>query len=541
MHALFCRIVLVIGLLGIPMTPAAAASHERCFPETGYCISGPFREFWEQQGGLSVFGYPIGPIRTEINADDRQSYQTQWYERARFELHPENPAPYTVQLGRMGSDLLRRRGVNWANIPNESATAEGCTSFPSNQRVCNTAVVGRGIVVQTGFLDYWQAHGLADAGSSAYNRSLALLGMPISAPLIETNSSGDRVLAQYFERARVERAISISPDGSSAELGAQVLQGRLGSELQETRLTVNTLATQYLPTALPYQVLADTVGLIWQGIEDDAGVLFRADQDGQNVRRLASDLNGIKALSADQQYVYWVSGAGLRRVLRSGGEPEILASFDTMAVRGFAQDTQSLYWSQPDPNTSGGTLVMRLPLSGGAPQPLSGDIWNIIDLASDGQHLYWANDRLEVKRVPLAGGQPEFVYQTRGVARSADLAFAGNALYVAFDGTVVRDRPPADGMVMKIIKGERDSVQVLDETRARSLALSADQVYWTTATGQIRSAALAGGPAETLITGQSQPSSLAVNSPGLFWINTQPVATTDNEVINAVLYAPFTN
>lgn len=34
-----------------------------------------------------------------------QSYTVQWFERGRFELHPENQPPYNVQLGLIGSEL----------------------------------------------------------------------------------------------------------------------------------------------------------------------------------------------------------------------------------------------------------------------------------------------------------------------------------------------------------------------------------------------------------------------------------------------------
>lgn len=33
------------------------------------------------------------------------AYQVQWFERARFELHPENPAPYQVLLGLLGNEV----------------------------------------------------------------------------------------------------------------------------------------------------------------------------------------------------------------------------------------------------------------------------------------------------------------------------------------------------------------------------------------------------------------------------------------------------
>ena len=34
---------------------------QRCFAETNFCIGGRIREFWEQNGGLSVFGFPVTP------------------------------------------------------------------------------------------------------------------------------------------------------------------------------------------------------------------------------------------------------------------------------------------------------------------------------------------------------------------------------------------------------------------------------------------------------------------------------------------------
>ena len=47
--------LILIALLTV--TPAASAqADQRCFPETGFCISGRIRQFWEQNGGLSVFG-----------------------------------------------------------------------------------------------------------------------------------------------------------------------------------------------------------------------------------------------------------------------------------------------------------------------------------------------------------------------------------------------------------------------------------------------------------------------------------------------------
>lgn len=115
------KIIAMIGFIclltsvgGLAIAPAFAQS-EQCFSATGQCISGRFRQFWEQNGGLAVFGFPITSTRDEVNPDDGRTYHTQWFERARFELHPENQPPYDVLLGRLGSEALADTGE--ARVP----------------------------------------------------------------------------------------------------------------------------------------------------------------------------------------------------------------------------------------------------------------------------------------------------------------------------------------------------------------------------------------------------------------------------------------
>ena len=37
----------------------AAAQASTCFAQTGFCIGGRFAQYWQQNGGLAVFGYAI--------------------------------------------------------------------------------------------------------------------------------------------------------------------------------------------------------------------------------------------------------------------------------------------------------------------------------------------------------------------------------------------------------------------------------------------------------------------------------------------------
>ena len=197
-------------------------ANERFFPETGYTVRGRFLEYWDEQGGLPVFGYPLTEARYEVNSSG-DYVLTQYFERQRFELHPNNEAPYDVLLGRLGAEILMLSGINPDTIPN-AAPEPNCVWFEETaHNVCNQ---GNGL----GFLNYWSTHGLEFDGAAGTSRdeSVALFGYPLNEPQMETNSSGDTVLTQWFERARFEW----HPDNPDE---FKVLLGRLGAELLEQR------------------------------------------------------------------------------------------------------------------------------------------------------------------------------------------------------------------------------------------------------------------------------------------------------------------
>jgi hypothetical protein len=247
--AILAIVLFVFGSLLPGTQTVRAAEGDRCFPETGHCISGRFREYWERNGGLAVFGYPIGPAVEERNRDTGKTYLTQWFERNRFELHPENRAPYDVLLGRLGDDWLQQNGVDWRK-DGRAARQNGCLYFDqTGHNVCDQAA---GI----GFKSYWQSHGLEFDGQRvvSYGESLALFGLPLTEPRMETNSSGDRVLTQWFERARFEW------HPNQANPSYRVLLGLLGNELR------GPVTPPKLPTNAPWVRTGNRVVAITNGL-----------------------------------------------------------------------------------------------------------------------------------------------------------------------------------------------------------------------------------------------------------------------------------
>jgi hypothetical protein len=156
------------------------------FEQTGKAIGGGFRRFWQEKGGLEIFGLPISDEMREGNAT------VQYFERARFEYQPSKDGLLSeVALGLVGRDLR----------PPDPARPEpggDARFFPETGQ----AIAGP-------FQRYWEEKG-----------GLAIFGLPITA---EARDGG--VTVQYFERARFEQ----HPGRAGVALGA------LGRELYERR------------------------------------------------------------------------------------------------------------------------------------------------------------------------------------------------------------------------------------------------------------------------------------------------------------------
>jgi hypothetical protein len=222
---------------------AQAQNDQHCFPETNFCISGRIREYWEQNGGLPVFGFPITPQREEII--EGQPFQVQWFERNRLELHPENARPYDVLLGRLSADFLEQQGRDWNTFPKGTQMDDGsegnCLYFEqTGQNVCGD------------ILAMWQANGLEMDGVAgfSYEENLALFGLPLSGEQQETLEDGNTYTVQWFERARFE----LHPEN---EPPYNVLLGLLGNlvgppDVADTPSPGKELAQVEVGNLIPY-------------------------------------------------------------------------------------------------------------------------------------------------------------------------------------------------------------------------------------------------------------------------------------------------
>ncbi|MGN6810285.1 MAG: glycosyl hydrolase family 18 protein [Thermomicrobiales bacterium] len=180
--------------------PVANTATQHYFPETGQVVQGAFLRYWQEYGGLAQFGLPRTREFQEVSPYNGQSYTVQYFERARFELHPEYAGtPYEVLLGLLGRDFH-------------------AIDPPAPQRPGASYFSQTGHNLDGAFRDYWLSHG-----------GLFVSGLPITEAFTEISpTDGKPYTVQYFERARYEYHPEKDPP-------FDVLLGLLGNQLVQQK------------------------------------------------------------------------------------------------------------------------------------------------------------------------------------------------------------------------------------------------------------------------------------------------------------------
>jgi hypothetical protein len=190
-----------------PTAPFASTPTRMYFAASGHSLGGGFLEYWQTHGGLDLFGYPISEEFAEVNPSDGRTYQVQYFERERFEYHPENPAGCRVLLGLLGVQVSAGRQV--AAFARVAAAPDTAT---------RRYFAATGHTLAGGFLQVWTARG-----------GLPIFGYPLSEEFRERNPlDGQVYVVQYFERARFEYHPEHLGSNQSVQLGllGRIVTGR---------------------------------------------------------------------------------------------------------------------------------------------------------------------------------------------------------------------------------------------------------------------------------------------------------------------------
>ena len=418
---------------------ASAQTAERCFAETGFCISGRIREFWEQNGGLPVFGFPTGPQQEE--QVEGKPIQAQWFERTRLELHPENARPYDVLLGRIGVDVLERQGRNWFTFPKSEAKAD-CRFFAeTGHNVC-------GAIWRA-----WQASGLEFDGQrgKSFAESLALFGLPLSDEQTET-IEGKPYIVQWFERGRFE----LHPENQPPY---DVLLGRLGVEARAAAGSGYVLpgsavfpeGVAFQPSTGAFFVSSTTDGTIFRGqIGQGAAQPFL--QPGQHERTTATGMKVddrgrlfISGGASGRMFVYDAATGGLIDSFKTTRTPTFINDVAVLPNGdAFFTDSQSPVLYRVFTNSSGKlTLDEWIDFSGTPIQYGQGFNLNGIAATADGKYLITVQSNTgKLFRIDAASAEiAEINLGSQALTNGDGILLDGRTLYV------VRNQ---NGLIVKV-------------------------------------------------------------------------------------------
>jgi hypothetical protein len=179
-----------------PAADAPADPGKTYFPETRHYLSGGFKTFWDKNGGLSAFGYPLTEEFSEFIATQNVTRTVQYFERVRLEFDPAAKGN-EVSVGLLGRDAVALKYyVPGRFIPN----TKDQSYFPQTKHT-----------LRLGFYQFWDKNG-----------GLSRFGYPLSEEVDEKNViDGKTVTVQYFERVKLEFDKSTN----------QVKIGNLGREM----------------------------------------------------------------------------------------------------------------------------------------------------------------------------------------------------------------------------------------------------------------------------------------------------------------------
>ncbi len=190
--------LVLFGLLAAMPTASVSAASDY-YADTGHYLYGQFRDYWNGNGGLLQYGFPITKVFDQ-QSEDGKSHPTQYLQRAVFEQHAENKGTQFEVLGRRLSALQTTdRAKTDPNFQIVGNPNDGRLWFTQTNHTIGGNDPGNAAIRA-----FWEK-----AGNGDIQRSVQIFGYPISEPFDEQNppvpaGDGQTHRVQYFERYRLE-------------------------------------------------------------------------------------------------------------------------------------------------------------------------------------------------------------------------------------------------------------------------------------------------------------------------------------------------
>ncbi len=289
---------------------------------------------------------------------------------------------------------------------------------------------------------------------------------------------------------------------------------------------------------------------------------------------IAPNVDAPIGLAVNSSGVFWIRASAAEKCSKSGciGAPTVLATSSTQKdVLGrrqiFANETM-VYWLGDSPSTGTDIYIYACDVGGCGMVPTQiGDYTGVGQLVGNSTSLFWYDSTGGLKRVPLAGGTPEYlssVYRAESFGFAVDentLVFSNTDFSAAGAGGVwigkIENKPPTKlmdkGRHVAIAAGTTVVASVdinptqstvvscpvsgcggagiqlftTPEGTIQDIVADGTAVYWAVkasagaADGKIRGCKLPacpGGP-ETFAEGQANPLALALDGEFVYWAN----------------------
>ncbi|MDE3083132.1 MAG: DUF5050 domain-containing protein [Acidobacteriota bacterium] len=185
-----------------------------------------------------------------------------------------------------------------------------------------------------------------------------------------------------------------------------------------------------------------------------------------------------------------------------------------------------LYWAD-----NFGGRIKAANLDGSGAHVLLSGVGSPISVAVDANHVYWT------------GGSTVMESNLDGTGVTTLYSSTADSLYgVAVNATYIYWADYSAGTIMRAdLNGDNVTTLVTGEFDPSSVAIDASHIYWVnwlTSGGTIKEADLNGGNATTLVTGQDLPFALAVDGSYVYWVNQGEINSGTGTLNRALLSNP---
>jgi hypothetical protein len=153
--------------------------------------------------------------------------------------------------------------------------------------------------------------------------------------------------------------------------------------------------------------------VIWGGEGSPPSPLMVAPKAGGAPKELTPRYAGTSGISIDRDNVYWMTGEGIKKISKTGGEvADVYRNTSKSPSLGLLQDADNFYFAQM--NSRGKSALMKLSKKSGEATQLAASINSVMDFAADADNVYYFDNvsgqgsfgGVALMKVAKAGGSP---------------------------------------------------------------------------------------------------------------------------------------